>query len=124
MKAMLAVVPAVLGRPLAVFGHFSEHDENILVKLLPVLRIQVFLGLPDSDQLVRVMDPDPAPDLLSTAKISVPDPDPSEPPFLTSRIRILLSSCKNNKKKLEPYYFVTLFDFLSLKNKCKCTFKK
>jgi hypothetical protein len=26
------------------------------------------------------------------------------------------SSCKNNKKNLKPYYFVTLFDFLSLKN--------
>jgi hypothetical protein len=25
-------------------------------------------------------------------------------------IRILLSSCKNNKKNLEFYYFVTLFD--------------
>jgi hypothetical protein len=36
--------------------------------------------------------------------------------FLSSRIRILLSSCKNNKKNLESYYFVTLFDFLSLKN--------
>jgi hypothetical protein len=28
----------------------------------------------------------------------------------------LLSSWKNNKKTLESYYFVTLFDFLSLKN--------
>ncbi len=32
------------------------------------------------------------------------------------RIRVLLSSCKNNKKNLESYNFVTLFDFLSLKN--------
>jgi hypothetical protein len=32
------------------------------------------------------------------------------------RIRIILSSCKNSKKNLDPYYFVTLFDFLSLKN--------
>jgi hypothetical protein len=31
-------------------------------------------------------------------------------------IRILLSSCKNSKKNLDSYYFVTLFDFLSLKN--------
>ena len=29
------------------------------------------------------------------------------------RIRILLSSCKSSKKNLDPYYFVTLFDFLS-----------
>jgi hypothetical protein len=34
---------------------------------------------------------------------SLPDPDPS-------------TSCKNNKKNLESYYFVTLNDFLSLKN--------
>jgi hypothetical protein len=55
----------------------------------------VFFGLldPDPDPLVRGMDPDPALD---------PDPD--------------LSSYKNNKKNLESYYFVTLFDFLSLKN--------
>ncbi len=32
------------------------------------------------------------------------------------RIRILLSSCKNSKKNLDSYYFVTLFGFLSLKN--------
>jgi hypothetical protein len=48
----------------------------------------MFLGLPDPDPLVRGMDP---------------DPDPS-------------SSCKNSKKNLDSYYFVTLFDFLSLKN--------
>jgi hypothetical protein len=52
----------------------------------------VYLGLPDPDPLVRGMDPDPE-----------LDPDPS-------------ISCKNNKKNLESYYFVTLFDFLSLKN--------
>ncbi len=32
------------------------------------------------------------------------------------RIRVLLSSCKNSKKNPDSYYFVTLFDFLSLKN--------
>ncbi len=38
--------------------------------------------------------------------------------FWTSRIRILLSSCKNknSKKNLDSYYFATLFDFSSLKN--------
>jgi hypothetical protein len=38
--------------------------------------------------------------------------------FWASRIwiRILLSSCKNSKKNHDSYYFVTLFDFLSLKN--------
>jgi hypothetical protein len=54
----------------------------------------MFLGLPDPDPLVRGMDPDPDPAL----------------------IRILLSSCKNSKKNLDSYYFVTLFDFSSLKN--------
>jgi hypothetical protein len=56
----------------------------------------MFLGLPDPDPLVRGMEPDPDPAL---------DPDPD-----------LLSSCKNSKKNLYSYYFVTLFDFLSLKN--------
>jgi hypothetical protein len=59
-------------------------------------RIQLFFSLPDPDPLVRGMDPDPALD---------PDTNPS------------LNSCKNNKKNLESYYFVTLFDFLSSKNK-------
>jgi hypothetical protein len=46
---------------------------------------------PDPDPLVRGMDP---------------DPDPEQD----------LSSCNNSKKNLDSYYFVTLFDFLSLKN--------
>ncbi len=50
----------------------------------------MFLGLPDSDPLVSGMDP-------------APGPDP-------------LSSYKNSKKNLDSYYFVTLLDFLSLKN--------
>jgi hypothetical protein len=54
----------------------------------------MFLGLPDPDPLARGMDPDPDPAL---------DPDPS------------ISSCKNSKKNLDSYSFVTLFDFLSLK---------
>jgi hypothetical protein len=58
-----------------------------------------------------------------TLDSSVPDPnsDPDPRVFLVSRIRIrtLLSGCKNNKKNLESYYFVTLFDFLSLKNNVK-----
>jgi hypothetical protein len=54
----------------------------------------MFLGLPDPDPLVRVMDPDPDP---------APDPDPS----------IIM---QKSKKNLDSYYFVTLFDFSSLKN--------
>ncbi len=60
----------------------------------------MLFGLPDPDPLVRGMDPDPGPD---------PEPDPD--PWW-----ILLSSCKNNKKTLESYHFVTLFNFLSLNN--------
>jgi hypothetical protein len=53
----------------------------------------MFLGLPDP--LVRGMDHDPALD---------PDPDSS----------IIMQ--KYRKNNLDSYYFVTLFDFLSLKN--------
>jgi hypothetical protein len=45
------------------------------------------------------------------ASVADPDPDP-----LVIWIRILLSSSKNSKKNLDSYYFVTLFDFLFLKN--------
>jgi hypothetical protein len=36
--------------------------------------------------------------------LGIPDPDPDG------------SGCKNSKKNLDSYYFVTLVDFLSLKN--------
>jgi hypothetical protein len=59
------------------------------------IRIHMFLSLqdPDPDPLVRGMDPDPD---------QAPNPDQS--------------SCKNSKKNLDSFYFVTFFDFLSLKN--------
>jgi hypothetical protein len=44
------------------------------------------------------------------------DPDPDPALWIRIRIRILLSSCKNSKKNLDSYYFVTRFDLLSLKN--------
>jgi hypothetical protein len=56
----------------------------------------MFLGLPDPDPLVRGMDPDPDPALH-------PDPDPS----------III---KISKKNLDSYYFVALFDFISVKD--------
>ncbi len=56
----------------------------------------MFLGLPDPDPIVRGMDPDSDPALD-------PVPDPS----------IIM---QNSKKNLDSYYFVTLFDFLSMKN--------
>jgi hypothetical protein len=43
------------------------------------------------------------------------DPDPFVRGKIRIRIWILLSSCKNSKKNLDSYYFVTLFDYLSLK---------
>ncbi len=49
----------------------------------------MFLGLPDPDPLVRGMDPDPDPSIIMQ---------------------------NNGKKNLDSYYFMTLFDFLSLKN--------
>jgi hypothetical protein len=56
-----------------------------------------------------------------------PDPDPYWSPASTSGSgsgsvkneygsETLLSLCKNNKKNLESYCFVSLFDFSSLKN--------
>jgi hypothetical protein len=66
----------------------------------------MFFGLPgpDPDPLVRGMDPDP-------------DSDPGSGSFN--------HHAKNSKKNLDSYYFVTLFDFLSLKMiYSKCTFKK
>jgi hypothetical protein len=53
----------------------SSRIPDLDADFLPVLRIrihriQVFLGLPDPDPLVRAMDPDPDPAV-------VPDPDPS-----------------------------------------------
>jgi hypothetical protein len=54
--------------------------------------MHMFLGLPDPNPLVRGMDPDPA-----------LDPYPS----------ILV---QKSKKILDSYYFVTIFDFLSVKN--------
>jgi hypothetical protein len=51
---------------------------------------------------------------------SVPDPDPHVfgPPGSgsTSQMYGSGSSCKNSKKNLDSFYFVTFFDFLSLKN--------
>jgi hypothetical protein len=41
--------------------------------------------------------------------------------LLWIRFRILQSSCKNSKKNLDSYYFVTLFIF---EKWCKCSFKK
>jgi hypothetical protein len=52
--------------------------------------MHMFLGLPDTDPLVRVIDPDPS--------------------------IILLSSSERSKKNLDSYYFMTSFGLLFLKN--------
>jgi hypothetical protein len=63
-------------------------SEPVLRIRIRIHRIHMFLGLQDPypDPLVRGMDPDP---------------------FITMQ---------KSKKNLDSYYFVTLFDFLSLKN--------
>jgi hypothetical protein len=42
-------------------------------------------------------------------------PDMAALLFCTARIRILPSTSKKRKKNLDFYYFVTFFDFLSMK---------
>jgi hypothetical protein len=75
-------------RPLMEAVKSETNEEFQAVLLIRIHRIHMFLGLPDPDPLVRCMDPD----------------------------LIFLSSCKYSKKNLDSYYFVTLVDFLSLKN--------
>ncbi len=92
-------------------------DIQVSKSLVPTLLVGYILDFATTLQV---------PYLIDFSTTSVPNPDPPEPLcFLASQIRIhqsevwiriLLSSCKNNKKNLESYYFVTLFDFLSLKN--------
>ncbi len=79
----------------------SEAVFRIRVRIR-IHRIHMFFDLPDPDPLVWGMDPDPA----------------------LIWVRILLSSCKINKKNLDYYYFVTLFDFLSSKNNVNVPSKK
>jgi hypothetical protein len=47
---------------------------------------------------------------------SVPDPYPPDPHVFGPPGSGSGSSCKNSKKNLDSYYFMALFDFLSLKN--------
>ena len=69
-----------------------------------------FLKASIADLITSVADPNPDPD--------PPDPRVFGPPGSgsTSQRYGSGSSCKNSKKNLDSYYFVTLFDFLSLKN--------
>jgi hypothetical protein len=71
------------------FKRSRPQESLVLYKSVFRIRIHMFLGLqdPDPDPLVRGMDLDP-------------DSDPS-----------IIS-----KKNLDSFYFMTLFDFLSLKN--------
>jgi hypothetical protein len=72
------------------------------------LRMQIVLANSSDYPETSVADPDPNPHSESTESTC----------FWASRIRIriLLLPCKNSKKNLDSYYFVTLFEFLSLKN--------
>ncbi len=76
----------------SVFAKITKERNRIRIRIR-IHRIHMFLGLPDPDPLVRDIDPDPT-------------PDPS-------------TSCKINKKNLDSYYFVTLFDFLSWRSMTK-----
>ena len=64
---------------------------------------------------------DPNPDSPDSHVLGLLDPNPLVKGM--EWIRILPSSCKNSKKNLDSYYFVTLFDFLSLKNDVNVTSK-
>jgi hypothetical protein len=82
-------------------------DQNVPFSLMAFMLSRLFSTLFGSDA-----DADPDPN---------PDPHVFGPPRSGSTsqevwIWILLSSCKNSKKNLDTYYFVTLFDFLTLKN--------
>jgi len=75
-------------------------------------RSAIILCRPGSSIFSSVADPDPN-----------PDPDPPDPHVLGppgsvsgSTSQRYGSGSKNSKKNLDSYYFVTLFDFLSLKN--------
>ncbi len=84
-------------------------------RTLSQLRLEILTGLSFGDLLLKplwifINSLGPTCGLKAVFRIririhmffSIPDP------------RILLSSCKNNKKNLESYYFVTLNDFLYL----------
>ncbi len=91
-----------------------------LDSLIPADLVPRYTGLLRPPFLPPAIPADLAP-RYSGLLSSVADPDPPNPhvfgpPGSGSWIRILLSSCKNIKKNLDSYYFVTLFHFLSLKN--------
>jgi hypothetical protein len=91
--------PFSQSRRKSAVGDSAEPVLQIRIRIrIRIHRIHVFLGLQDldPDPLVRCMDPDP--DLALD-----PDPDPS----------IIMQNCK---RILDSYYFVTLFEFFSLKN--------
>jgi hypothetical protein len=79
-------------------GAHSPAGEGLGAVLRIRIRIHMFLDLQD-------LDPDPL--VRGMIRIWI---------LLWIRIWILLSSCKNSKKNLDSYNFMTLFDFSSLKN--------
>jgi hypothetical protein len=97
----------ILIRVLLIASIFLNSTNIQLYPAVLRIRIHMFLGLqdPDPDPLVRGMDPDPDPALDR-------DPDPS----------IIMQKIVR-KKNLDSSYFVTLFEFLSLKNDVKVASK-
>ncbi len=100
--------PAQHHRPAAVWrGPGMEVTEKILAKIFRFCQLSSHIRL----FFARFSVPDPrvfwSPGSGSTKELWI---------RIRLRIRILLSSCKNNKKNLKSYNFVALFDFLSLKH--------
>jgi hypothetical protein len=95
----------------------------MLLKLKAVFRIHMFLGLPEPDPSVRVMDPDPhffgPAGSISQRQCSESGSTGSTffgPPRSGSIIQrqcsgsgILLSSSKNSQKNLDSFCFLTSF---------------
>jgi hypothetical protein len=63
-----------------------------------------------------VADPDPNPDPPDPRVFGPPGSGSTSQRYGSGSGSRFLLSCKNSKKNLDSYYFVTLFDFLSLKN--------
>jgi hypothetical protein len=95
----------------------SDHSRLTAFRSVRLSGRNIFLGVPGS-----VADPDPDPDPRVFGPSGSGSGSTSQRGWiwirilLWIRIRILLSSCKNSKKNLDSSYFVTLLEFLSLKN--------
>jgi hypothetical protein len=72
------------------------------VVLMKATKNKIFENESERHVACSIADPDPH-------VLGLPDPDPLVRGTGMDRIRILLSSCKNTKKNLDSYYFVTFY---------------